>query len=111
MTNATKRWTASRAGEILDAADGERSDQAYATATGVTLGRIGWWRARLARPRLRASKRAASAKVAFVEVKSPPPSAATTVEVLLSNGRQFRVSERIEPALVGRLADALEKSC
>jgi len=33
------------------------------------------------------------------------------LEVLLTNGRQFRISDEVDPVVVGQLADALEGRC
>lgn len=112
MEKQKKRWTASAAGAVLDDADQAASDRVHAEANGINIGRVAWWRSRLRRPRRKSGKRIESPpKIAFVEVKAQPVATATTVDVLLPNGRQLRVSDRIDPALVAQLADALETQC
>lgn len=106
MGKPAKRWTAAYAAKMLDSADRAASDQAFARRRGLPAQRLSWWRRRLGRPRRR-PPRPSSAAAEFVEVTglAAPPE---MVEVLLSNGRQFRVSVGVDAELIGRLADALE---
>ena len=111
MKRQNKRWTAAHADKILDRADRAKSDNAYAAAQGLNGQRLSWWRKRLGRPRGAAAPRTARGGVAFVEVAAKRPVLAITVEVLLTNGRQVRVSDQVEPAVLARIADALEDRC
>ncbi|KAA3628037.1 MAG: hypothetical protein DWQ08_07615 [Proteobacteria bacterium] len=108
MGKPKKRWTASYAGGVLDKADRAKSDRAYAARRGINAQRLAWWRKQLKRPR---GGRAASCETTFIEVRSKPVASATSVDVLLTNGRHLRFSDQIDPAVAGRLADALESRC
>ena len=109
MSKRAKRWAAAEASKILDRADRAKSDQAYAKSQGVGAHRLGWWRKRLDRPRRALGRRGARAE--FVEVMSKPTATRANLEVLLANGRQFRISSDVDPKIVGRLADALDGKC
>jgi len=111
MKKKNKRWTAAYASKILERADRARSDNAYAEARGINGQRLSWWRKRLGRPRRAAVPGASSGQASFVEVTAKRPAPAVTVEVLLANGRQVRVSEHVEPEVLARIADALEGRC
>jgi hypothetical protein len=108
MGKQKKRWTAAYAGRVLDKADRAKSDRAYADKRGFNAPRLAWWRMQLKRPR---RGRRAAVDETFIEVRSKPVAPSTSVEVLLANGRHLRVSDQIDPAVVARLADALESSC
>jgi hypothetical protein len=107
MGKRGKRWTASYAGKVLDDADRAATDQSFARRRGIPAQRLSWWRRRLDRPRGRRSTRS-PARVELIEVTGQLASTPVMVEVLLSNGRQFRVSVGVDAELIGRLADALE---
>ena len=113
MKRHGKRWTAAYAGDFLDKADRAQSDRGYAEARGVAAQRLAWWRKRLGRPRprRRPESRATSSAPGFVEVTVKRPTSATTLEVSLTNGRQFRISGPVDATEVGQLADALEGRC
>ena len=111
MKKQSKRWTAAHAGRVLDRADRAGSDNAYAAARGLNGQRLSWWRKRLGRPRGAAAPRTSRGAVAFVEVAAKRPGPATTVEVLLTNGRQVRVGDQVDPAVLARIVDALEDRC
>ena len=111
MSKQKKRWTAAYAGTILDRADRARSDSSYAASRGLNGQRLSWWRKRLGRPRRGKVSATTPAEVAFVEVATTAPWSATTVEVLLANGRQLRVSNQIAPHLLAQIAAALESTC
>jgi len=111
MKRQGKRWTAEYAGDFLDKADRAQSDRAYADARGIAAERLGWWRRRLGRPRRRPASGGPSSALGFVEVTAKRPTSATTLEVSLTNGRQFRISGPVDATEVGQLADALERGC
>ena len=111
MKKRNKRWTAAYAGRVLDRADRAKSDNAYAAAQGLNGQRLSWWRKRLGHPRGAAAPRTARRGVAFVEVAAKRPAPTITVEVLLTNGRQVRVSDQVDPAVLARIANALEERC
>jgi hypothetical protein len=111
MKTQQTRWTAAYAGKLLDRADQAESDNAYAVSRGIHGQRISWWRKRLGRPRRAMAARAASAGVAFVEVRAKKPAPSTFIEVVLGNGRQVRVSDQVDPGVLARIADALEGRC
>ena len=111
MKKQGKRWTAAYAGEVLDKADRAKSDRAYADARRISAQRLAWWRQRLSRPRRRSGSAGAVQRVEFVEVAAKRPASTTMLEVLLTNGRQLRFTDQVEPETVGRLADALEGQC
>ncbi len=108
MGRQKKRWTAAYAGGVLDKADRAKSDRAYAAKRGINVQRLAWWRKQLKRPR---RSRGLAAAETFIEVRAKRVTPTTMVEVLLTNGRHLRFSDQIEPAVVGRLADALEAGC
>jgi hypothetical protein len=108
MGKQKKRWSAAYAGGQLDKADRAKSDRAYAARRGINAQRLAWWRMQLERPR---RGRGAAAEKRFIEVRAKPVAVTTSVEVLLTNGRHLRVSDQIDPAVVARLAEALESSC
>ncbi len=113
MKKQEKRWTAAHAGKVLDKADRAKSDRAYADADGIAAQRLGWWRKRLGRPRpgRRPGSGGTRSEVAFVEVMAKRAISETTLEVTLTNGRQFRISGPVDAIEIGRLADALEGRC
>ena len=47
----------------------------------------------------------------FVEVVPSAPRLPFTLEVMLTNGRQFRIGGDVDTKVIRRLADALEKRC
>ena len=116
MARQANRWSEAQAEKILDRADRAKSDRRYADARGINAPRLTWWRTRLGRPRRAPKKsagsnRARSSKPVFVEVTAPQATPAAVVEILLTNGRQLRVSAGLDPMLVGELANALEDRC
>ncbi len=118
MAKQQKRWTADHAGRALDQADRAASDQSFADRIGINAQRLSWWRRQLDRPR-RGPRLGCerTESVAFVEVAQGASAAigrassGTVVEVLLTNGRQLRVSELIDAERLTRLANALEGRC
>lgn len=96
---------------MLDRADRAKSDNSYAESQGINGQRLSWWRKRLGRPRRAGVKRAKGAARKFVEVRAKPAALTITLEVLLANGRQVRVSDQVDPEVLSRIADALEKQC
>ena len=111
MAKYSTRWTAETARKALDRADRARSDHAFARASGINAQRLAWWRKRLDRPRAGRSGAERSRASTFVEVVGKPSARPATLELLLRNGRQVRVSTDIEPAVLARIADALERTC
>ncbi len=118
MAKQQKRWTADHAGRVLDQADRAPSDQSFADRIGINAQRLSWWRGQLDRPRRgQRLDRERTEPVAFVEVTQVAnaaigrASSGMVVEVLLTNGRQLRVSEQIDAERLARLANALEGRC
>ena len=112
MGKSGNRWTAAFAGKILDEADRAKNDRVYAKAHGINEHRLWWWRRRLDRSRRRLARaKKGRHPVAFVEVASKQSTFGSPLEVLLRNGRQFRISDQTDAKIVGRLAAALEGPC
>lgn len=97
---SSHRWTAQEAQIVLDAhrASG-LSLMEFARRQGFDPQRLYCWRRRLTDQR-------ELAEPSFVEVAAP---ATAPVEVVLRSGRVLRVSERIDPEALRRLAEALEQ--
>jgi hypothetical protein len=56
-------------------------------------------------------RRCAHSAAAFIEVTATRAAPSTFIGVALSNGRQVRVSDQINPVVLARIADALEGRC
>ena len=115
--SATQRWTAEKAGHILDEIESQGvTDSAFARQHSLNYGRIAWWRQRLDRlqrvrgpnrqePLLSASKEMAG----FVEIKAlPEATAETRIEVMLRNGRAVRVPMGVPTDKLALLLDTIE---
>ena len=112
MQKSRKQWTSELASRFLDEADQRKSDRVYAEENGIKEQRLRWWRRRLDRKRrgLGAGKKRRR-PVDFVEVVPSAPRLPFTLEVMLTNGRQFRIGGDVDTKVIRRLADALEKRC
>ena len=115
--STTARWTAEKAGHILDEIESQGvTDSAFARQHSLNYGRIAWWRQRLGRlqrvrgpnrqrPLLSASKEMAG----FVEIKAlPEATAETRIEVMLRNGRAVRVPMGVPTDKLALLLDTIE---
>jgi len=99
-----ERWTAEVAREALSAQQSSGlSAYAFARCEGLDPQRLYFWRRRLGS----GDSGSEPARVQFVEVH---PGAGRQVEVLLRTERVLRVCEGIEPDVLLRLCEALERS-
>lgn len=98
-----KRWTEADARSVLDALERSGlSAQAFASRAGLELQRLQRWRRRLDATEAVGE----GEQPTFVEVRR---ASAAVVEVVLGGGRVLRVAESIDPAVLRRLARALEE--
>ena len=101
-----QRWTVERAREVLLAQ--QRSGlslHGFAQREGLSQQRLYFWKRRLAGKAMGRTP----TRQQFIEVY---PSVGRQVEVTVRGGRVLRVSENIEPEILQRLCDALERpSC
>jgi transposase-like protein len=99
-----ERWTVEAAREALSAQQSSGlSAYAFARREGLDPQRLYFWRRRLGS----GDSGSEPARVQFVEVH---PGAGRQVEVLLRTERVLRVCEGIEPDVLLRLCEALERS-
>lgn len=115
--SATQRWTAEKAGHILDEIEALGvTDSAFARQHSIKPGRIAWWRQKLDRlQRVRGQNRqkqllSASKEVAgFVEIKALPEARAETrIEVMLRNGRAVLIPMGVPTDKLAILLDTIE---
>jgi transposase len=101
--SSRRRWTEAEARTVL-AAQGASglSVAAFAAREGIDTQRLYSWRRRLDRP--------VEAEVApsFIEVRHA--GGKELVEVLLRSGQVLRVADSIDPRVLRRLVDALERA-
>lgn len=97
-----RRWTEDDARAVLDAhAASGLSVAAFAAREGLDPQRVYSWRRRLGR-----SIEATSAP-AFIEIR--PSAKCEVLEIVLRGGRVVRVTESIDPSVLRRFVDALER--